>query len=780
MVLLSLVAVLLFAGIASFAMHLRDAHSDSRRAAERRFEQRAQISAALTQSVFGAIGSVSQDELGRQLGGSPAQVRRHLARLIRRGNVVYAVILDSRGRIVARTAKSPKQVGRGAPPARAGLSNIRDTAAGPVIEYALPYRTRGGRHVLVEAMPLTLMRSFLDNDLQRLPNPDGAALVVSDQAGRVLSRVAAPGGARPAGARIDVTADVPGTTWRLRLGADRAAVMHGVSGVAWVAWAMLGLLVLAVFAVLWLCARQLLSARRIKVANGALRESEGKMRGLVDALEEAVVLRYADGGIELLNESARTLFGSDLEQPSESQQPWRMFDDDGVPLDDSAGPSAMVFAGSGPDRRVIGVEPPGRSRLWLEVSTRPLTRPGDSSPYAVLCSCTDVSARQELEAQLLDLADRDPLTGLWNRRRFEQDVARQVDRCRRYGERAALVLMDVDGFKQVNDGFGHLAGDEVLRALADGLRSRLRSSDHAARLGGDEFAVLLLGVSPEEAARIAGELAGTLAAAAHTVQDRIELTVSVGRAMLGGSSGVTEALDAADRALYASKQQRRGSAGAPGGYGAGSSLPTPQAGDVVPAEMASLRALLAAVNARDSYTATHSRQVVTLARAVARRLQLDERTATEAEHVALLHDLGKIAVPDAILRKPGPLTDHEWTLMRQHPVVGAEILASTPELAHLSPAVRAEHERWDGQGYPDGLAGDEIPIASRIALVCDAYHAMTSNRPYRQAMSAARARDEIRRCAGSQFCPHAAAALLAALAELDAPEAASATRRITV
>jgi len=187
--------------------------------------------------------------------------------------------------------------------------------------------------------------------------------------------------------------------------------------------------------------------------------------------------------------------------------------------------------------------------------------------------------------------------------------------------------------------------------------------------------------------------------------------------------------------------------------------------------MASLRALLAAVNARDSYTALHSRQVVTLARQVARRLDLDDGAVTQVEHVAHLHDLGKIAVPDAILRKPGPLTQHEWTLMRQHPVVGADILASVPELEHLSPAVRAEHERWDGRGYPDGLAGEQIPIASRITLVCDAFHAMTSERPYRSAMSSEQAREEIRLHAGTQFCPGAAAALLAVLAEQLEPAA---------
>jgi diguanylate cyclase (GGDEF)-like protein len=612
------------------------------------------------------------------------------------------------------------------------------------------------------------MRSFLHDFLSRLPNRDATALVVSDQHGRVLARIAPPGRAAGGRTRIAVTAQVPQTTWRLRLDGDRAQVLAGVSGVAWLAWAMLGVLALAVLAVLWLCARQLLSTRRIRHANAALRESEGKLRGLVEALEEAVVLRYADGRVELLNASAKKLFDTESDWYSGTGDGWAMLDRDGSPIAIASGPAASVLAGGDPDRRLIGLEHADRQRLWLEVSTRPLTRPGEKVPYAVVCSCTDVSARQELEAHLLDLVDRDPLTGLWNRRRFEQDLARQLDRCRRYDEDAALVLMDVDGFKQVNDGLGHLAGDEVLRALSDVLRARLRGSDHAARLGGDEFAVMLLHVSEAEAQRIAADLAARLGAAAGAVQDGIDLSVSFGTAMLGGgAAGVIDALDAADRAMYACKQGRRSSP-ATGGYGAAASATaTAASGDSVPAEMASLRALLAAVNARDSYTAVHSRHVVTLARGVARMLGLEDGVAAEVEHVALLHDLGKIAVPDAILCKPGPLTHHEQTLMRQHPVVGAEILASMPELAHLAASVRAEHERWDGGGYPDGLAGEEIPIASRIVLVCDAYHAMTSDRPYRRAMSSGEAREEIGLHAGSQFCPRAAAALLVVLSDLD-------------
>jgi HD-GYP domain-containing protein (c-di-GMP phosphodiesterase class II) len=151
--------------------------------------------------------------------------------------------------------------------------------------------------------------------------------------------------------------------------------------------------------------------------------------------------------------------------------------------------------------------------------------------------------------------------------------------------------------------------------------------------------------------------------------------------------------------------------------------------------------------------------------AVARRLGLDEAQVQEVEQVAVLHDIGKVAVPDSVLQKAGPLSDSEWELMRQHPGVGERIVASLQTLSHLARPIRAEHERYDGSGYPDGLAGDRIPIASRITLACDAFHAMTSTRPYRAAMSEREARAELRAHAGTQFDPDVVEALLA---ELDA------------
>jgi hypothetical protein len=178
-------------------------------------------------------------------------------------------------------------------------------------------------------------------------------------------------------------------------------------------------------------------------------------------------------------------------------------------------------------------------------------------------------------------------------------------------------------------------------------------------------------------------------------------------------------------------------------------------------ENVAANAILAAVAARDAYTADHSHAVVERAVAVARELGLDEELTQEVRQVALLHDIGKIAIPDAILRKPGALTPEEQEVMRVHPIESERIVEGLPGLRHLAAAIRAEHERFDGKGYPDGLSGEAIPIASRITLVCDAYDAMVSDRPYRAALSNAEARARIVEGCGSQFCPRAAGALLA-------------------
>jgi HD-GYP domain-containing protein (c-di-GMP phosphodiesterase class II) len=182
---------------------------------------------------------------------------------------------------------------------------------------------------------------------------------------------------------------------------------------------------------------------------------------------------------------------------------------------------------------------------------------------------------------------------------------------------------------------------------------------------------------------------------------------------------------------------------------------------------AGVEAMALAVDLHDSYTAHHSEKVVGLACKVGRRLGLDPAALIELEFAARLHDLGKIGVPDRILQKPGKLASTEWEVMHQHPIWGEEILKRIPGLANVARIVRAEHERWDGGGYPDGLRGEEIPLLSRIIFACDAYHAMTSDRPYRPALSPEVAEVELMASAGSQFDPAVVAALLEALAVVD-------------
>ncbi len=176
-----------------------------------------------------------------------------------------------------------------------------------------------------------------------------------------------------------------------------------------------------------------------------------------------------------------------------------------------------------------------------------------------------------------------------------------------------------------------------------------------------------------------------------------------------------------------------------------------------------IAALTAALDAFDCYTAEHSNETLVLAERVAERLGVDGAQAETITLTAVLHDVGKIGVPSDLLRKPGPLTADERSQMQRHPVIGERILSGVPALAGVASAIRHEHERWDGLGYPDGLAGEEIPLASRIVLACDAWHAMTSDRPYRQALPRHQARTEIVRCAGSQFDPTVSEALLGVL-----------------
>jgi len=319
----------------------------------------------------------------------------------------------------------------------------------------------------------------------------------------------------------------------------------------------------------------------------------------------------------------------------------------------------------------------------------------------------------------------DSLTGLGNRRALMDALKLQMPTADD-ARPLVLVLFDLDGFKNYNDSFGHPAGDALLAQVAHNLALSVIGRGAAYRIGGDEFCALL---------RPGHEVAQPIieaAAAALTVGGKgFTIGCSYGSVVMPREGhGLEDALQLADQRMYVAKRGGRTSAGR-------------QSSDV----------LLRAMTERDHELGLHVREVAVMAKAVAARLGL---TSLDVEHVgqaAELHDIGKVAIPDAILYKPGPLDEREWKFMRGHTVIGERIIAAAPALHDVATLVRSSHERFDGAGYPDGLRGTDIPLGARILAICDSFTAMITDRSYRPAMDVTHAIIELRRCAGTQFDP---------------------------
>jgi two-component system, cell cycle response regulator len=330
----------------------------------------------------------------------------------------------------------------------------------------------------------------------------------------------------------------------------------------------------------------------------------------------------------------------------------------------------------------------------------------------------------------------DPLTGLPNRRRLidDLDVALLTSTPNRP---QTLAMFDLDGFKTYNDTFGHFAGDQLLASVGQRLLEFVGPHGCAYRLGGDEFCVLLHGLTrpPEQI------VAGAAEALAETGTG-FAIGASYGMVTIPREANdVSTALHIADTRMYAKKKGRR------------AATILSQTRDV----------LLGATAEHSASLPEHMLEVGELSRNVARRLGLDAETVELTLRAGELHDVGKLAIPESILSKPGPLSDTEWVFVRNHTLIGQRVLNAAPALEPVAKLVRSTHERYDGAGYPDGLSGEEIPLPSRIVFACDAFHAMTSARAYGPGMSETDARAELTRCAGSQFDPIVVDALLAEL-----------------
>jgi two-component system, cell cycle response regulator len=346
--------------------------------------------------------------------------------------------------------------------------------------------------------------------------------------------------------------------------------------------------------------------------------------------------------------------------------------------------------------------------------------------------------RVRLLAASQEEALSDALTGLGNRRRFVSDVEAILGE--EGSDPVSLTVFDLDGFKTYNDSFGHAAGDALLGRVASRLADATDGYGAAYRLGGDEFCVLACATAGP------GSLIERAAAALSEEGEGFSVRCSYGSVLMPAeASDLTEALRIADDRMYLQKQRNRPSA-----------------------DRQSIDVLVSVLNERDARLAHHLAGVADLAEAASRRLEVPEPQLGTLRQAAELHDVGKLAIPEEILGKPGPLSEDEWEFVRRHTLIGERILGAAPALGAAAKLVRSTHERWDGTGYPDRLVGSKIPLGARIIAVCDAFDAMTSLRPYAEPLSAEDTIRELFRCAGTQFDPEVVEAFAAVQSDVNA------------
>ena len=349
-------------------------------------------------------------------------------------------------------------------------------------------------------------------------------------------------------------------------------------------------------------------------------------------------------------------------------------------------------------------------------------------------------------------AHTDGLTGLFNHRYFHERLDEEISRSSRFGTALSLIMMDLDLFKPYNDIYGHVAGDEVLKQIGQSIRHSVRGIDIACRYGGEEFTIILPETRLDDAYTVAERIRKTIELEMFTKQ--IPLTASLGLASWP-ADGVTkeELIACADGAMYLAKAMGRNQTCLSTDVVSTEALPSKTNGKATQEVLGMVYALAAAVDAKDHYTYGHSKKVAQSAIALAEALDLPPAKIATIRATAMLHDIGKIGIPDDTLTKPDTLNDEEWKLLRTHPLMGAQIIRHVPDLANCVPGIQHHHERWDGTGYPSGLKGENIPLDARILAIADAYAAMTSIRPYRKAMSLKDAIEELKRSAGTQLDP---------------------------
>lgn len=364
-----------------------------------------------------------------------------------------------------------------------------------------------------------------------------------------------------------------------------------------------------------------------------------------------------------------------------------------------------------------------------------------------------------------DAATTDRLTGVANRQTLLAELLAEVERSNRYERPLSVAFVDIDHFKAVNDTYGHAAGDVVLRGVAQTLHANLRASDQVGRYGGEEFMLILTETDVEEGAVLTEKLRTLVARQSFKIPDGQSLSVTISIGIAGGNSGplrTEELIRDADAAMYSAKSLGRNQTyvfAEPDEDARVPRAPISPAGRALAVEVgraardAATASLTSVIAPLPHYRGQPSALIAGIVTTMARNLDLPEGEVERVRVAALLHDVGKVAVPEDILEKPAALSSNEWRTVVQHPRIGQVILEQAAALKEAVPIILHHHERYSGHGYPFGLRGNDIPLGARIVAIADAYDAMTHDRPYKRAISHDAAIRELRRHAGTQFDP---------------------------
>jgi diguanylate cyclase (GGDEF)-like protein len=377
-------------------------------------------------------------------------------------------------------------------------------------------------------------------------------------------------------------------------------------------------------------------------------------------------------------------------------------------------------------------------------------------------------AINDIAAALVESHDRatfDRLTGVANRQSLLAALFAEVERAARYGRPLSVAFVDIDHFKAVNDTYGHAVGDVVLRGVAQAISANLRSSDMIGRYGGEEFMLILTETDVEEGAVLTEKLRTLVQRQRFQVEGAADITVTISIGIAGGTGSklrMDTLVRDADAAMYSAKSLGRNQTyvfAEPDDDARVPRAPISAAGRARAVEIglrareAATAALTSVLDPLPHYRGQPSPLIATIVVTIARQLQLSETDIDRLRVAALLHDVGKVAVPEEILEKPSALTSAEWRTVVQHPRIGQVILEQAAALKDAVPIILHHHERYAGHGYPFGLRANEIPLGARIVAIADAYDAMIHDRPYKRAISHEQAIAELRRHAGTQFDP---------------------------